>query len=315
MDWFSFLNGFVCLAATTAYLCSGILFGRIPMIMYEKADELACSAIKESTLFSILYFTVITIVDMYYGYYDGFILPVSLIALMVLTFLLVSFARQNDGVFTEDFYPLLFILFQVVLLIKLSHTTYFFIDNRINYKLPTSEMKDRVLTASLILELLQVLFWTLIPFLCYSTSKRHITLWSYEYADLISHIIGIVLYLKQSNISYWNITIKAYYAFYIINLFLWVIPLTLVCYRSKSNKLLPAIHCIIIDVITDIPMFLITIVKRTYVNNIYICFGIVIKFIVFVRSVIWIPCHLLHDQSAKYNRPNFMIACSNNRIR
>jgi len=80
---------------------------------------------------------------------------------------------------------------------------------------------------------------------------------------------------------------------------MWVIPLTLVCSASKSNKLIPAIHCIVIDVITDIPMFLITMVKRTYVNNIYISFDVAIKFIVFVRSVIWIPCHLRHDQRAE----------------
>jgi len=172
MDWFSFLSGFAYLAAAMAYLFSGISFGGIPMIAYERAEELACLIMKGSTLFSILYFTVIIIVDMYYGYYDGFVLPVSLKALMVLTFLLVSLATQNDKALTEDLYLLSFIVFQAVLLIKLSHTTYFLIDNRINYKFPTSEMKDRVLTASLILELLQLLFWTLTPFLWFPSSKR-----------------------------------------------------------------------------------------------------------------------------------------------
>ncbi|CAF1553548.1 unnamed protein product, partial [Adineta ricciae] len=133
----------------------------------------------------------------------------------------------------------------------------------------------------------------------------HLTLWSYEYADLISHIVVIILYLKESHMVFWDNTIKAYFVFYIINLFIWVIPLMSVCLRSKEEKkimiMIPAIHCIIIDVITDIPMFLITMIKRTYVNNIYICFDIAVKFIVFARCVVWIPYHLYHDAlSSRY---------------
>ncbi|CAF1030266.1 unnamed protein product [Rotaria sordida] len=160
MDWLSFIQGLACLAAAIQYLFSGISFGVIPPINYGRNNDtktLACLIMKGSTLFSVLYFIII-IVDMYYGYYDGFILTLSLIALMSLTFLFVSLARNDEDALENDSYSLLFFIFQALLLIKLSHTSYFIIDNKIHYQLPTSEIKGRVLTASLILELLQLLF-------------------------------------------------------------------------------------------------------------------------------------------------------------
>ncbi|CAF1203316.1 unnamed protein product [Adineta ricciae] len=243
MDWFSFLHGFATLATAIQYWLSGMSFGVIPPVSYENAEQLSCLIMKGSTLLSMLYFTAILVVDMYYGYYDGFILPISLLALLTLTFLFSSLAKNDEKALESDLYRLLFVVFQAILLIKLSHTSYFMIDNRINYKLPTSGIKDRVLTASLILELFQLLFWTLTPFLWFPSSKRHLTLWSYEYADLISHIVVIILYLKQSHMVFWDNTIKAYFVFYIINLFIWVIPLMLVCLGSEEKIMIPAMHC------------------------------------------------------------------------
>jgi hypothetical protein len=135
---------------------------------------------------------------------------------------------------------------------------------------------------------------------------RYITIWSYEYTDLLSHILVIITYINQSKISHWDSVINAYFAFYIINLFTWVIPLTIVCsvsFEEESSwaKMAPAIHCIVVDIITDIPMFIITMAKRTYVNNIYICLDIAVKFIVFTRSVIWIP-YLLHHEGQDMER-------------
>jgi hypothetical protein len=60
--------------------------------------------------------------------------------------------------------------------------------------------------------------------------------------------------------------------------------------ESSSMRMVPAIHCIIVDVFTDIPMFITTMINRTYIT-----FDIVIKFIVFIRSVIWVP-YLLHRE-------------------
>ena len=172
MDISSFLVGFASLAIPVEHLFSGLFFGIIPAIFYGDAQRLACFIAKGSTLFSMLYFIVIAVVDMYYGYYDGFILPVSLVALLTLTFLLGSLVKHDEDALEKDSYWLMYVVFQAILLIKLSHTSYFTIDNRINYKLPNSEQKNRVLTASLILELVQLLFWTLPPFLWFSTSKR-----------------------------------------------------------------------------------------------------------------------------------------------
>ncbi|CAF1007209.1 unnamed protein product [Rotaria sordida] len=185
MDWLSFIQGLACLAAAIQDLFSGISFGVIPPINYgcnSYTKTLACLIMKGSTLFSVLYFIIIIIVDMYYGYYDGFILTLSLIALMALTFLLVSLAKNDKNALENDSYC--FVI----------HHISGIIINKIHYQLPTSEIKGRVLTASLILELLQLCFWTLTPFLWFPGSKRYITIWSYEYACLLSHILVIIIF-------------------------------------------------------------------------------------------------------------------------
>ncbi|CAF3395071.1 unnamed protein product, partial [Rotaria sp. Silwood2] len=174
MEYLSFIHGLACLVVAIPYLFTGISCSIIPPINCANDSDtrtLSCLMMKGSALFSVLYFTIIAIVHMYYGYYDGFVLPLSLVALMVLAFLLVSLGNRDEEPPKKELYFLLFIIFQALLLIKLSHTSYFIIDNKIHNQLPTSEIKGRVLTASLILELLQLLFWTLTPFLWYPGSK------------------------------------------------------------------------------------------------------------------------------------------------
>ncbi|CAF1623709.1 unnamed protein product [Adineta ricciae] len=111
-------NGFVCMTAAIEYLFSGILFGVIPRITYENPKEFSCLIMKGSPLFSMLYFTSITIVDMYYGYYDGFILPMTMLAFLTLTGLLVALAKLDKNALTNDSYRLLFIVLEGILLIK-----------------------------------------------------------------------------------------------------------------------------------------------------------------------------------------------------
>lgn len=181
MDWLSFLSGLGSLASALVYLFTGISFGIIncPSVLpYGDENDTAkitCLLMKGSTLFSILYFTIIIIIDMYYGLYDGFILPLSFVILIILGFLLVSLAKHNEDVLNSDHYivyAVLFVIFQTLLSVKLSHTSYHLVDNKIYKQVPTNVIKEKVLLASLILELLQLLFWTLIPFLWFPSSER-----------------------------------------------------------------------------------------------------------------------------------------------
>ena len=181
MVWFTFIEGLGVLAASIIYLFDGFSLGTVQLCSslfpYEKGNELenlTCLLMKGSSLFSVLYFTIIIIVDMYYGYYDEFILPTSLLALMCLAYLLVvlAVAKNNKDVLEEGRYSLACILFHTLLIIKLSHTSYFMIDNTIHYELSTTKIKWRISLASIILEFFQLMAWTLIPFLWYPNSKR-----------------------------------------------------------------------------------------------------------------------------------------------
>ncbi|CAF1050132.1 unnamed protein product [Adineta steineri] len=314
MDWFSYIQGLGTLAGALLYLFEGLSLGTIPIasavLRYERdgTKDLTCLIMKGSALFSMLYFLIILIVDMYYGYYDAFILPVSLVALIILTFLLVSLGQHNQSALDRNECLFACFLFQTLLIVKLSHTSYFMVDNTLHYQAPISNVKWRVSLASIILELVQLMPWTLIPFLLFPNSKRYLTLWSLEYADLISHFIVIVTYANGHKTAEWNNVIQTYFVFYIINLVTWVFPLLAVCMFSDNNKMIPPCHAMIVDIITDIPMFITTMVTRAYVQNIYICFDIAIKFIVFARGVIWVPYKVYHDDKPQQNEGQLIYA-------
>ena len=121
-----------------------------------------------------------------------------------------------------------------------------------------------------------------------------------EYADVISHFIVIITYANNLEEAKWNSTVKAYFAFYTINLIVWVFPLLIVCSASDENIIVPPYHGMIVDIITDIPMFITTVAKRAYIGNIYICFDIAVKFIVFIRGVIWVPYQVNHETQSGF---------------
>lgn len=180
MEWFTFIQGLAVVAGSIIYLFDGFSFGTIQLfaslLPYEKDEskELTILLLKGSSLFSVLYFTIIIIIDMYYGYYDGFILPISLLAFMCLTFLLVSLAVAGniaDKMDTKEFRFACFV-FHILLIIKLSHTSYFMIDNTLHYDLSTNKIKWRISFASIIFEFFQLMPWTLIPFLWFPKSKQ-----------------------------------------------------------------------------------------------------------------------------------------------
>ncbi|CAF1216059.1 unnamed protein product [Adineta steineri] len=244
---------------------------------------------------------------MYYGYYDAFIIPISLLALMCLAFLLVTLAVAEDNtdqLNEKEYYAYACFVFHILLIIKLSHTSYFMIDNTLQYKLSTTKIKWNISLASIILEFFQLMAWTLIPFLWYPRSKRYLALWALEYADLISHFIVMITYTNQLEQAKWDSTLKAYFAFYIINLIVWVFPLLIVCKIIDGQGMIPPVHGMIVDIITDIPMFIITMAARAYVHNVYICIDIAVKFIVFIRGVIWVPVQVYHERPERTSYDN-----------
>jgi len=124
--------------------------------------------------------------------------------------------------------------------------------------------------------------------------KVGFTIWSLEISDTLSHIFVLITYCNHSDNTEWNIVAILYFIFWEINIFLWFIPSFI---TVKKRKLITT-HIIISDVLTDIPMFFISLIRETYVGNIYIVIDMVVKALVFLRAIVWVPIQMWseHDQ-------------------
>ena len=127
--------------------------------------------------------------------------------------------------------------------------------------------------------------------------KVGFTIWALEVSDTLSHIFVLITYCNHSDNKQWDSVAIAYYIFWEINLFLWFIP----SFITVRFRLSIATHIMTTDVLTDIPMFLISLIGKTYVGNIYIVIDMVVKALVFLRAIVWVPIqmrgeHKLHNQ-------------------
>eukprot|EP01084_Bolivina_argentea_P022608 42019_1 len=148
------------------------------------------------------------------------------------------------------------------------------------------------LCADFSVTLLLLLIFSVVPFTMFGSKQAKnvgLSIWSWEYCDCISHIIVCITYAYQ--ITNWDSTLIAYFVFFNFNLFLWIIP----SYFTVQSTAYSALHLLIIDIITDVPMLIITLTQQTYVNNTYITVDLVVKSIVLLRGLVYIPIRACSD--------------------
>ena len=102
----------------------------------------------------------------------------------------------------------------------------------------------------------------------------------------------------NDNDTEWKPILAAYYTFFVIDLFLWTLPLCIIMQIASDDddSTLMTAHIAITDVLTDIPMTITTLVGRTYIGNVYFLFDIIVKFVLFARAVVWLPIESFSDE-------------------
>ena len=92
--------------------------------------------------------------------------------------------------------------------------------------------------------------------------------------------------------------LKGYYIIFVVN----VVALTLgphfmllTRWRNTKLKRYVVIHELVTDILTDIPFFVVSLVGQTYINNVWITLDMVLKGVVFVRAMIWIPSQIANN--------------------
>ena len=128
-------------------------------------------------------------------------------------------------------------------------------------------------------------------------------MWSLEFGDVISHVVVCLVYAHSIGpIDHWDKSpiLQAYFAFWIINLYSWALPLyPMIAYindKKSGSHVVIAYHIMAVDFFTDLPILIITLSGRTYVNNAYISFDIAVKIILFLRGCIWTPIVVFGDR-------------------
>eukprot|EP01084_Bolivina_argentea_P192058 329773_1 len=304
------VEGLGHVATAVAFFFTGITFGafKIPEIIkdWNKSEEFVKTYARGYGTLSTIYFFIAIFYSGFSGHYDIFVIVIGIFAILC-SIGLLGFIENIQG--HPGWWVVLLHVSSLPLLIKLSHTTYFLTDAILknNYPLPLYIF----LCFSIIFELLLLMFWSLWYYLIMKCDHKNdqtvpFTIWGIEYGDVVSHIIVLLTYANSisNDTSKWdNHILNTYFAFFIINLFLWAIPLVFIMciaagesYKDNNeDKWRIMVHIIIVDVITDIPMIVIGMSGRTYIGNLYIMFDMIFKFLMFARSICWIPITISND--------------------
>ena len=123
------------------------------------------------------------------------------------------------------------------------------------------------------------------------------TIWSLEASDTISHVFVLITYCNRSENTNWDTIAILYFIFWEINIALWFIPSFI---TVQSRKWITA-HIILSDISTDVPMFLLSLIYETYVGNIYIVIDMVVKAMVFLRAIVWVPIQMYGEHKDDSN--------------
>lgn len=108
----------------------------------------------------------------------------------------------------------------------------------------------------------------------------------------------ILTYIFRQNPSDddWTQVLKGYFALLVVELIVLTVGshlMFLVYDRHVMDlKKFVVAHELVMDAVTDIPFFLVSMVGGTYVGNVWITIDMVLKGIMLVRGAIWVPCNL-----------------------
>jgi len=183
----------------------------------------------------------------------------------------------------------------LVLTVKLAHTVYFSTD------LTRRSVWDdtyNFLMMSMVFELILLSFCTLIPYVHIKEKEGEFhafTAWGMEFADMVTQIVLLQWYSRANpEATPWDLILKLYYAFFVIDLVVFVSGCTfmLTLLPAEHIRRFVAMHIIVIDILTDLPFFCISLAGRTYVGNVFITIDMAFKMALFVRAVLWVPFRL-----------------------
>jgi len=104
-----------------------------------------------------------------------------------------------------------------------------------------------------------------------------------EWFDILSQIAVILIYNRLSNYEYKDTTLKVYWSIMLIQLFGWCLPIFI---GSANSKRYIAIHVCILDILTDLPWIIITIISSAYVMHFWIFIDLFIKVIILIRAIV-----------------------------
>lgn len=296
------LKGVALLATGVLFLLEGLSFGCIEVsgmvsLYKHDRDEFLLGYSRGLATWSFTYFLVEILVGMINGYYDIFILICGVLGLGISVATIACISQKYET------WMIPLGLTGIPLTAKVAHTGYFIIDTTL--KEDSDAGLYTFLVVSLAFECVLLLGWSLWPFLTVESDEQSIplTAWGLEYADIVSHLMVCIFYANNiAPLDHWHQSdiMQAYFAFWIINLFLWAIPLYPMLYLTNGNdqkiRVFIAWHIVIVDLLTDLPMMIITLAGRTYVGNIYIACDIAVKIILFIRGLVWVPIVVFREK-------------------
>mmetsp|Transcript_65740 Transcript_65740/g.80456 ORF Transcript_65740/g.80456 Transcript_65740/m.80456 type:complete len:327 (+) Transcript_65740:847-1827(+) len=104
-----------------------------------------------------------------------------------------------------------------------------------------------------------------------------------EWFDILSQIAVILIYNRLSNYEYKDTTLKVYWSIMLIQLFGWCLPIFI---GTANSKRYIAIHVCILDILTDLPWIIITIISSAYVMHFWIFIDLFIKVLIMGRGCV-----------------------------
>jgi len=283
-----------------AFIANGVTFGGIPVSSrYDKEFErdrnsFIIRVTRGYLTTAIIYFVVQSVFAMFRGYYDAFEFPTCFAGGALVIAVAVSIKKLPD----RRYFNASLLALALLLSAKLLHSTFYFTDRTLR---SVHDDTFNFLAMSFIVEMVLLMFCTLIPYLhiVEKKDKFHIyNIWGIEAVDLVSQTVVIQTLCRQRPAEEWSAIVTAYFLIFAVNVVTLAVGahcILLTQWKSTKLKRFVVAHEVVTDTLSDIPFFVVTLVGRTYIGNVWITLDMVLKGVVFVRGVIWIPSQIADD--------------------
>eukprot|EP01083_Nonionella_stella_P002276 6555_1 len=118
-------------------------------------------------------------------------------------------------------------------------------------------------------------------------TKFRIMNFCFEWVDICSQIAVTLLYSRYSESDNKVMITKIFWVLTLVQLFFWIVPLTLGS-SQKINNLVK--HIIVLDIITDIPLIITTLMTEAYTVQFWILVDLFFKMMLMLRGVVINGC-------------------------